>query len=283
MAQNQLTGPIPPELGQLSHLLSLHLADNQLTGPIPPALDQLVWLQFLQLAPNPLSGCLPLVVQAKCDACPELPLCPLPSIPEGGATACPAAGPSPSLACDKEILRALRDTLRGSNHERLDNWQPETPVGLFRGVTVRGDPPRVVAVRLGGHGMGEPNPLAGTIPPALGRLFWLEDLTLQYHLLTGPIPPALGQLARLEHLDLSHNRLTGPIPPALGQLARLKRLRLSHNRLTGPIPPELGQLAQLESLDISDNALEGCLPAVWAEQPVQRLVWDYPDLPFCPD
>ena len=167
-------GPVPAALAQLTHLLRLHLADNQLTRPIPPALDQLVWLQELQLAPNPLSGCLPLVGQAKCDACPELSLCPL---------------PSPSLACDKEILLAQRDTLRGSNHERLDNWLPTTPLDLFWGIAVRGDPPRVVGIGSDGWGMGEPNQLAGTIPPALARLFWLEELYLRHHPLTGPIPP----------------------------------------------------------------------------------------------
>ena len=203
--------------------------------------------------------------------------------PGGGATACPAAGPSPSLACDKEILLALRDTLRGSNHERLDNWQPETPVGLFRGVTVRGDPPRVVAVRLGGHGMGEPNPLVGTIPPALGRLFWLEDLTLQYHRFTGPIPPALGQLARLESLDISGNRLTGPHSPRTGPTGPVGVSAPFTQSVDGTHSPELGQLAQLESLDISGNALEGCLPAVWAAPPSPSLVWRFPSLPFCPD
>ena len=36
LAGYQLTGPIPPELSQLTHLENLVLAGNQLTGPIPP-------------------------------------------------------------------------------------------------------------------------------------------------------------------------------------------------------------------------------------------------------
>ena len=33
---NNLTGSIPPELGQLTGLVSLSLDENQLSGPIPP-------------------------------------------------------------------------------------------------------------------------------------------------------------------------------------------------------------------------------------------------------
>ena len=38
---NHLEGSIPPELGNLSRLESLVLADNLLTGPIPPN-----WVRF---------------------------------------------------------------------------------------------------------------------------------------------------------------------------------------------------------------------------------------------
>ena len=42
---NQLTGPIPAELGNLPGLQSLILYANQLTGPIPPELGDLANLQ----------------------------------------------------------------------------------------------------------------------------------------------------------------------------------------------------------------------------------------------
>ena len=45
--ENQMAGPIPPELGDLSALETLILGGNQLTGPIPPELGnltELVWL-----------------------------------------------------------------------------------------------------------------------------------------------------------------------------------------------------------------------------------------------
>ena len=56
---NQLTGPIPPELGQLTNLTDLYLSGNQLSGPIPPELGQLVNLIILDLGRNQLAGPIP--------------------------------------------------------------------------------------------------------------------------------------------------------------------------------------------------------------------------------
>jgi hypothetical protein len=54
---NKLTGPVPAELGQLGALEYLYLFGNQLSGPIPAELGQLGALKILQLQRNPqLSG-----------------------------------------------------------------------------------------------------------------------------------------------------------------------------------------------------------------------------------
>lgn len=57
--ENNLTGPIPPELGNLDSLIFLDLHDNQLTGPIPPELGNCTNLLELRLNNNQLSGELP--------------------------------------------------------------------------------------------------------------------------------------------------------------------------------------------------------------------------------
>ena len=56
---NQLTGPIPPELGHTSTLLTLRLNGNRLTGNIPPELGSLPRLEDLWLANNQLTGNIP--------------------------------------------------------------------------------------------------------------------------------------------------------------------------------------------------------------------------------
>jgi Leucine-rich repeat (LRR) protein len=56
---NKLTGPVPAELGQLGALTQLNLHYNQLSGPIPAELRQLGALTQLLLHRNQLSGPIP--------------------------------------------------------------------------------------------------------------------------------------------------------------------------------------------------------------------------------
>ena len=56
---NQLTGEIPPELGDLANLELLYLHENQLTGEIPAELDNLTNLTRLSLRGNQFTGCIP--------------------------------------------------------------------------------------------------------------------------------------------------------------------------------------------------------------------------------
>jgi hypothetical protein len=56
---NQLSGEIPPQLGDLSSLKKLRLSVNPLTGSIPPAFGALSNLEFLYLEENQLGGNIP--------------------------------------------------------------------------------------------------------------------------------------------------------------------------------------------------------------------------------
>ena len=177
---------------------------------------------------------------------------PVPTAPKDQR--CPPTEPSSGPHCDREVLLAARDVLRGANTNALHTWQRNRPLGSFEGVRVDPSSGRVVAME------ARLQTLAGSIPPQLGQLSHLQELNLSFNQLTGAIPPQLGQLGYLQELDLRVNRLTGTIPSELGQLCRLEWLSLGHNRLTGTIPPILGQLGRLQGLDLRHNLLTGSIP-----------------------
>ena len=59
LADNRLSGTIPPELGNLVNLRNLYLSYNKLTGRIPPELGNLTNLAYLRINGNQLTGCIP--------------------------------------------------------------------------------------------------------------------------------------------------------------------------------------------------------------------------------
>ena len=121
--------------------------------------------------------------------------------------------------------------------------------------------------------------LSGQIPPELGNLTALEELTLDNNQLNGEIPPELSNLVNLQYMSLGNNLLTGEIPAWLGNLTGLKSLYLSNNQLNGEIPHELGNLTALKRLDLSYNQLTGGIPAELGNlTALQRLDLSYNQL-----
>ncbi|KAH7686718.1 Non-specific serine/threonine protein kinase protein [Dioscorea alata] len=59
---NNINGTVPEELGQLSKLISMELQQNLLTGPIPSSIGNLKSLKFLRLNANMLTGEIPIEI-----------------------------------------------------------------------------------------------------------------------------------------------------------------------------------------------------------------------------
>ena len=227
LPRNDLTGAIPPELGNLSQLIQLQLENNELTGAIPPELGNLSQLKFLTLNGNRLTG----------------------SIPEQLGN-----------LLQLQYLYLNDNQLTGSIPEQLESLS-ELIFLLLYGNRLTGSIPEQLGLLSGLQGLYlSGNRLTGPIPPELGSLSQLKFLFLSGNQLTGSIPEQLGSLSGLQGLYLSRNRLTGPIPPELGSFSNLQWLDLSGNQLRGEIPAQLGNLSQLKSLVLYDNRLTGEIP-----------------------
>ena len=248
---NELTGEIPPELGKLTNLSYLSLSTNKLAGSIPPELGNLVNVDTLYLSRNELSGPIP----------PEIGN--MAALERMALFDNQLSGPLP-----KELgrLKKLRDLwltdnmIEGPLPPELGDMVSLEDLSLTRN-RVSGPLPAELG-RLGSlKGIGlQDNRIEGTIPSSLGNLSALEGLSLSINRLTGSIPPELGKLSNLEYLSLFENRLSGAIPPELGNLGKLETLWLSDNRLSGAIPPELGNLSALTDLSLGRNRLSGSIP-----------------------
>ena len=296
LCNNSLTGPVPAEFGDLENLEQLSLCDNDLTGAIPSQLGDLENLQSLRLEHNQLSGAVP----PSLGSLPELRL-------EGNAFSggvhpsayfeedwdpaaeklglvfasalvdgeddrrlCDPASsrpPASGLLQDCSILLEAQDSLTGGV---ALNWSPSTPVALWKGVTVRGGPPRIIALDLARMG------LRGRIPAQLGGLDRLFSLRLGRNALTGPIPAALGGLDRLRELLLNDNALTGAVPAELGNLRRLRHLALWGNRLTGDVPDALAARLSPPIVRQPGDQAEGT-PKEQTNEPLRTS----PDGPIC--
>ena len=225
---NNLTGPIPPEVGDLVNLRVLELSFNRLTGSIPPELGNLHNLRRLALYGNELTGSIP-----------------------------------PQLG-DLDNLRALRlsgNELTGSIPPELGNLVNLIDLYLGQNRLTGSIPPELGNLPKLERLVLQINKLSGNIPPELGNLTTLKALYLDVNRLTGPIPPELGKLTALTELQLNNNRLSGPIPPELGNLDKLPKLYIGSNRLSGQIPPELGNLTSLTHLYAGNNRIQGPIPA----------------------
>ncbi|MCP4710918.1 MAG: hypothetical protein GY869_20030, partial [Planctomycetes bacterium] len=161
---NQLSGNIPPELGNLSNLSSLRLMDEQLIGSIPPELGNLSKLEILDFSKNGLSGSIP----------PELGnLTNLHNLDLSGNQL--SGGIPPELGNIFCLLHLFLsgNQLSGSIPPELGNLTCLLVFDL------------------------SDNQLSGSIPPELGNANNLYNLYLNDNFLNGPVPTSITDFVSL--------------------------------------------------------------------------------------
>ena len=204
LAENRLSGDIPPELSNLANLQVMHITNNELSGEIPSELGRLRDMWFLSLGGNTLSGCVPRGLRYVL----------LNDFPDLGLPFCGPSAPAVSDSMDREALVALYNATDGATWTNNDNWLSDAPIGQWYGVTVDSNG-RVIGLNLYYTG------LRGEVPPELGSLTALRALSLENNRLSGEIPQELGNLTALQALNLRDNRLSGEIPSELSNLINL--------------------------------------------------------------
>jgi Leucine-rich repeat (LRR) protein len=222
-----LSGPLPPEIGNLSTLTTLYIYNNQLTGPIPPEIGNLTELKTLLLSVNQLSGSIPAEI-----------------------------GNLSSLTS----LTLSRNQLSGSIPSEIGNLSSLSSLLLSNNQLSGVIPSEIGNLSMLGSLVLSGNQLSGAIPETIGNLSELQNLTLTNNQLSGPIPAAIGNLSALYSLTLYNNQLSGAIPKEIGNLHDLEMLELQNNQLTA-IPAEIGNLSSLSVLYVHDNQLTGPVPA----------------------
>ncbi|KAJ0040284.1 hypothetical protein Pint_27224 [Pistacia integerrima] len=134
------------------------------------------------------------------------------------------------------------------------DWVGDDPCGSsWEGI--RCDNSSVTSIVLSGIG------LRGKLPADIQNLPELGTLDLsQNKRLSGTLPPSIGNLTKLVNLSLTECSFHGLIPDTLGSLTQLVNLYLNSNNFSGPIPASIGNLTNLVLLDLTDNQLNGTIP-----------------------
>ncbi|KAH1205804.1 putative leucine-rich repeat receptor-like protein kinase [Glycine soja] len=226
-------GNIPDELGNLSELSFLALNSNNFTGKIPPSLGKLSKLYWLDLADNQLTGPIPVSTSTT---------------------------PGLDLLLKAKHFHFNKNQLSGSIPPKLFSSEMILIHILFDG-----------------------NNLSGTIPSTLVLVKSVEVLRLDRNFLTGEVPSDLNNLTNINELNLAHNKFTGPLPDLTGMdtlnyvdlsnnsfdasdaptwftiLPSLTTLIMEFGSLQGTLPSKLFDIPQIQQVKLRNNALNNTL------------------------
>ena len=230
---NNLSGDVPAEIGELTHLTSLNLRWNELTS-IPASIGALQNLQYLDIGDNPLSEFPEAITQLVNLRNLHINNIHISSLPAS--------------------IVALQN-LEGLNIAG-NQWSefPEAVTQL--------DHLQLLDLN-SSH--------ISSLPASLANMKGLTTLYLNYNELTGEIPEVLAELTNLRSLDLSNNELTGNLPTWISQLTNLGILAISNNELTGGIPAEwFSSLSNIHTLNLQWNKLSGTITKEMQEGPLWK-------------
>ena len=224
----RLQGAVPSEIGLLSRLLKeLYLEENDLTGPLPSEVGTLKGLRVLDVAANDLSGAIPTTIGV------------LTSLQQFILSENQISGNIPKeVTTATNLVRlglgfnSLRSTIPTeiANLKYLERIDFESNFLTGTLPTELGTLARLNVFDVLG------NDLSGSLISEFGLLRRLTWLGLSANSFAGSIPTELGMMSSMISLDLAVNSLTGPVPRELALLTKMTQLSLFSNEMSGTIP-----------------------------------------------
>ncbi|XWS10108.1 hypothetical protein CRYUN_Cryun39dG0047500 [Craigia yunnanensis] len=271
-----LSGTIPPHLGNLSFLSRLDIGNNSFHGSLPIELSNLRRLKSINLSNNNFNGEIPSWFSSFAE---------LQNLSLNGNNFMGVI-PSGLFSLSKlELLRLSQNNLQGQipvaignlsslrllflDNNKLSGSIPSSVFSISSLVEIDLNNNQLIgsipSIQLNISSLERIhltfNNLTGHIPPNMfDYLPKLKGLYLSFNQLSGRIPLGLFKCQELEILSLSLNYLEGNVPGEIGNLTMLKRLYLGNNDLKGQIPLQFGNLPKLEVLDLSGNSISGIIP-----------------------
>ncbi|GLT66347.1 hypothetical protein SLA2020_387150 [Shorea laevis] len=263
-----LTGSLPPQLGNLSFLVDLNLSGNNFHGHLPLEVGKLQRLRVMDLSNNLLYGSIPddiwLLSKLEIFKVGSNQLTGTISRNIGNLTKLRRIDIGDTKIRGEILqeignLHNLEEFAAGNASlygrcKKLQNLSLVT--NRFTGYIPRsiGNLTELTKLFLG-H-----NNLEGEIPEEVGNLP-LKGLNLGFNFLTGSIPPMIFNISTLEYIFLTRNNLSSHLPSTIGlRLPKLTELHLNQNKLSGNFPNSITNSSLLTALNLNENSFYGPFP-----------------------
>ena len=183
LSNNEFTGGIPSEIGNLTNLNYLYLNSNQLTGEIPSEIGNLVNLERLHLFGNQLTGEIPSEI---------------------------------GNLSNLEFITLGNNQLTGEIPSEIGNLMNLTGLNLGGNQFTGEIPPEIGNLTNLNTLDLDNNQLTGEIPSDIGNLTNLQWLKLQFNQLTGLIPSEICNQGD-EDPEVGYNQLCPPYRSCISQ------------------------------------------------------------------
>jgi Leucine-rich repeat (LRR) protein len=249
---NNLSGQLPTELGRLSSCVSIELFRNSLTGQIPSELYLLTRLEELQLGNCFLDG----IIASGVGNLSSLSILELAfnfftkSLP---AELGDAVQINQFICIYNEFSGVVPSQISGLRDLQVLQIANNRFSGSLSS-TVFASMANLSSVYLSA------NFFSGNLPDQFGEVSTIHYYDASGNLFTGKISDVFFQLANVQDLNLEFNMLTAPIPTE-NEFVKLESLILNNNYISQTIPSTLTKLRRLKALLFQDNVLSGSISA----------------------